>query len=149
MRALRPWIPAILWAAAIWFFSTASFSAPSTSRFILPLLHWLLPGASQERLEFFHFLIRKSAHPAEFFIFSLLALRGVRGGRTGWKMAWGLAALLIAACYAALDEFHQAFVPERTASPMDSLLDTCGAVAAQLMAWLRARRAPRNPRPPA
>lgn len=149
MRALRPWVPAILWAAAIWLFSTASFSALGTSRFILPLLQWLQPRASQETLEFLHFLIRKSAHFVEFFIFSLLVLRGVRGERAGWRMAWGLAAVLIAACYAALDELHQAFVPERTASPMDSLLDTCGAVAAQLLAGLHARRASRNPRPPA
>ncbi len=146
MRALRSWYPAILWAAVIWLFSTASFSAPSTSRVILPLLRWVLPGASHEALELMHFLIRKSAHFVEFFVFSLLILRGVRGERAGWKLGWGLAAVLIAACYAALDELHQSFVPGRMASPMDSLLDTCGAAAAQLLAWLRASRTSGNTR---
>ena len=139
MRSLRQWSPAILWATAIWFFSTASFSASATSRILIPLLHWLLPQASRETLELLHGLIRKAAHFVEFFIFSLLVLRGIRGERRGWKVAWGLATVLIAAGYAALDEVHQAFVPGRTASPMDSLLDTCGAASAQLLAWVRAR----------
>ncbi len=145
MRGLRQWAPAIAWAALIWVFSTASFSASSTSRFILPLLHWLLPQASPETLAMLHGVIRKSAHFIEYFILSLLLLRGVRGQRGGWKLAWGLAAVFIAACYAVLDELHQAFVPERTGSPLDSLLDTYGAAAAQLLAWayalLRSRRA--------
>ena len=139
MRSLRLWSPAILWAATIWFFSTGNFSSPATSRIIIPLLRWLFPQASPDTLELMHFLTRKAAHFTEFFIFSLLVLRGIRGGRPGWKLTWALATLAIAAGYAALDEFHQAFVPGRTASAMDSLIDTCGATGAQLVAWLRTR----------
>ena len=139
MRSLRPWVPAILWAALIWFFSTAEFSAEGTARIIVPLLHRLLPQASPEQLGAMHLFLRKAAHFVEFFIFSVLALRGLRRERTGWKASWGLAAVVIAAGYATLDELHQAFVLARTASPLDSLLDTCGAVAAQLLAWGRAR----------
>ncbi len=146
MRSLRRWYPAILWAAAIWFFSTANFSASATSPILIPLLRWLLPQASRETLELLHFLTRKAAHVVEFFIFSLLVLRGIRGERRGWKVAWGLATVLIAAGYAALDEVHQAFVPGRTASPMDSLLDTSGAVTAQLLAWAYTRRQARQHR---
>jgi VanZ family protein len=140
MRWLKRWFPAILWAAVISGFSTQLFSVPATSRFLLPLLERLFPGASPETLEMIHFLIRKFAHFAEYFIFSLLVLRGVRGEQIGWKFRWALAAIAIAACYAALDELHQAFVPERTASPYDSLLDSTGAVVAQLLAWLWSRR---------
>jgi len=139
MRWLRAWAPAILWAGVISFFSTSYFSAPGTSRFILPFLRWLLPGASPGTLDELHFLIRKAAHLAEYFIFSLLVLRGLRGGRAGWRLRWALMTVAIAAGYAALDEFHQWFVPGRSASPMDSLLDSCGAAAAQLFAWGRAR----------
>ena len=149
MRALRQWYPAVIWAAAIWLFSMASFSARSTSHIILPVLHWLLPWASREALDLVPFLIRKSAHFVEFFIFSLLVLPGIRGERPGWKLAWGVAAVLIAACCAALDEFHQSLVPGRMASPMDSLLDTCGAAAAPLLAWLRMRWRSGHSRTPA
>jgi VanZ family protein len=69
----------------------------------------------------------------------VLVLHGIRGRRGGWKVAWALAAVAIAAGYAALNEVHQAFVPGRTASPVDSLIDTSGAATAQLLGWLRAR----------
>jgi len=139
MRWLRKWGPAIGWAAVIWVFSTEIFSASGTSRVILPLLRWLLPQASQETLHMLHFAIRKAAHLTEYFIFSLLLLRGVRGERKGWRLAWGVATVAIVAVYAALDEVHQAFVPGRGASPLDSLLDTSGAATAQLLAWVHAR----------
>jgi VanZ family protein len=55
-------------------------------------------------------------------------------------LSWAVLALVIAAGYSALDEFHQSFVPSRTASPWDSLLDTFGAAAAQVVMWAIARR---------
>jgi VanZ family protein len=63
-------------------------------------------------------------------------LRGLRGGATGWKWSWGLKALLIAAAYAALDEFHQSFVPGRGGAAQDVLLDGAGAIVAQACARL-------------
>jgi len=139
MRWLRKWGPAIGWAAVIWVFSTELFSGSGTARVILPLLRWLLPQASEETLDMLHFAIRKAAHLTEYFIFSLLVLRGIRGERRGWRLAWGLATVAIVAIYTALDEVHQAFVPGRGASPFDSLLDASGAVAAQFLAWIHAR----------
>src|SRR5258708_17995072 len=89
-----------------------------------------------------HFLIRKSAHFTEYFVFCVLLFRGVRNGRPDWRWTWALAALSIAACYSALDEVHQAFVASRTASPWDSLLDSVGALASTLalFLWFRFRR---------
>ncbi len=140
MHRLRHWAPAIVWAAVIWLFSTHVFTAEATAGILLPLLRKLFPQTSLETLLFLHFLIRKSAHFVEYFIFGLLVLRAIRGERRGWALRWGLAALAIAAAYAALDEFHQSFVPGRMASPWDSLLDTTGALAAQFLAWLYALR---------
>ena len=133
---LKYWLPAIAWAIWISWASTDMFSANHTSRFIIPVLHWLLPHASAETLEKLHFLIRKTAHLTEYFVFSCLLLRGVRGKQRGWQIRWALAALAMAAGYSALDEFHQSFVASRTASPWDSALDTTGAAAAQFVLWL-------------
>ena len=83
-----------------------------------------------------HFAIRKSAHLTEYFIFSLFFCTALRGKERGWTLRWAIWAIAIAAGYAALDEFHQSFVPSRTASPWDSLLDTVGASAAQIVLWL-------------
>jgi VanZ family protein len=39
-----------------------------------------------------------------------------------------LLAWLAAAIFAVTDEFHQSFVPSRTASPIDVMIDICGAM---------------------
>ena len=98
-----------------------------------------MPHASAATLEHAHEVLRKCAHFAEYFVFSVLLLRGVRGERRGWQLRWALGALAIAAAYSMLDEYHQSFVPSRTASLWDSLLDTVGAATAQVAAWWRAR----------
>jgi VanZ family protein len=136
MRRLIPWLPAIAWAMLISWASTDTFSSTHTSRFILPALHWLFPAASAETLEWLHFLVRKTAHFTEYFVFSLFLLRAVRGQNQGWQLRWAIWALVIAAGYSALDEFHQSLVPSRTASPWDSLLDTTGAAIGQIVLWL-------------
>ena len=60
-------------------------------------------------------------HAAEFALFYLLARRAI--GRTG-------TALLLTIVYAGSDEFHQIFVPARTASFADFGCDLLGAFAA-------------------
>ena len=79
-----------------------------------------------------HAFIRKAGHLAEYFVLSMLLLRGVRGGRNGWRVEWGVAAVALAAGWAGLDELHQAFVPSRGPSMLDVLIDASGAAVAQL-----------------
>jgi VanZ family protein len=129
---LRAWVPAALWAGFIFWMSTDLFSQEHTSRIIEPLLRWLLPHLSHHQIAYVHHIIRKSAHFTEYFIFSVLLVRAVRGARLGWRWTWGITALIIAASYACLDEIHQSFVASRTASPWDSLLDSIGAFFAYL-----------------
>jgi VanZ family protein len=131
---LKTWWPALAWAVVISGFSTGAFTAEHTSRIIIPILHWLLPHASVHSLNRIHHIIRKCAHFTEYFILSLLILRGIRAGRPGSRFAWALAAIAIVACYASLDELHQHFVPGRTAAVADVLIDTTGGIAAQVVA---------------
>jgi VanZ family protein len=133
---LRRWWPAVLWAIAISLFSTGAFTSEHTSRFIIPVLRWVFPSASMETLLLMHHYIRKCAHFAEYFILSLLLLRGIRGENRGTRLAWALLAIALVACYASLDEFHQSFVPGRTAAVGDVMIDTSGGIAAQAIAAL-------------
>jgi VanZ family protein len=133
---LKRWWPALVWGAAMSGFSTAGFSSEHTSHYIIPFLRWLMPHASQEALELFHHYIRKSAHFTEYFIFSLLILRGIRAGHAGSHLRWALVSILLVVGYAAMDEFHQSFVPGRTAAVTDVMIDACGGIVAQIAAGL-------------
>jgi len=138
--SLPPWLvawwPALLWAVVIFLASTDTFSSYHTGMVIEPVLRWLLPFLSDAQVHHIHFLIRKCAHFAEYFIFFLFLYRGIRAGRRGWHWSWAFAAWFIAAAYSALDEIHQSFVASRTASPWDSLLDSTGALAALLVLFV-------------
>jgi VanZ family protein len=48
---------------------------------------------------------------------------------------------------ASLDEWHQSFIPSRTGTPRDVVLDTCAGIAAQillLLIYARSRKIPRS-----
>lgn len=138
-RRFLYWIPAILLAIVISLFSTHYFSSEQTARVIIPVLHWLLPGASPHLLRLMHVGIRKMAHVTEFGLFSIAVFRGIRGGRFGWRFSWALATLAIAVAYAGLDEWHQSFVPLREARVRDVAIDAFGAVLAQVLVWFYAK----------
>ena len=133
---VKYWLPALAWACLICSLSTDAFSSNHTSVVIVPALRWLFSHARAETIELMHKIIRKMAHFTEYFIFSIFLLRGLRGKNLGWTLRWAIWAVVIAAGYAALDEFHQSFVSSRTASPWDALLDTIGASVAQVVLWL-------------
>lgn len=124
---LRSWWPALVWAAVIFTLSTDSFSAAHTGTIIGRIVAWAIPSLTASQLELVNYAARKTAHFTEYFVFYVCLFHGFRGGRKGWRWSWALAALVIAAGYACLDEVHQAFVASRTASPWDSLLDSFGA----------------------
>jgi len=136
---LKYWLPAIVVAMIISGFSTRYFSAAYTARVILPILRWLFPAAHPHTLHLMHVLIRKAAHVIEFAAFSIAVFYGVRADRSGWRLNWALLTLAIAVSYAGLDEWHQSFVPLRDASFRDVLIDSLGALIAQVFVWAYAK----------
>ena len=97
-------------------------------------LHALLPASIPEaQFETIHFAIRKASHLIEYAIFGALLFRAIRAGRAGWSWRWALAAIAIAALYAMTDEWHQSFVPSRTPSGWDVLIDAIGATLGQVL----------------
>lgn len=119
--------------ALIAWFSTADFSAENTGSVLRPVFQWLLPHATDAQLATLHALTRKLAHFTEYAVLATLwfvALTRERG-LARRPAAW--LAFVVAAGWAFLDEFHQAFVPSRTASPLDVVLDSAGALAAAVV----------------
>jgi VanZ family protein len=135
LSRLKYWLPAILVALLISLFSTQYFSSEQTARVILPILQWLFPSASHHLLHLMHVGIRKAAHITEFAVFSIAVFHGVRADRYGWRLDWAVITLLIAVSYAGLDEWHQSFVPVREARFRDVLIDSTGALLAQVFVW--------------
>jgi VanZ family protein len=138
---LKNWTPPVLWAIVISYFSTDTFSFANTSSFLDPFLHWLFPWISLEGREWVHAGIRKLGHWSEFFVFALLLAHAFRSSkqltlRTRW-MIW---TLLIIGFYAGADEIHQLFVPSRSASYKDSLLDFLGGCCGVSMIFIRSKK---------
>jgi VanZ family protein len=138
LSRFRYWIPAICVAVLISVFSTYYFSGEQTSRWIIPILHRIFPFASRHLLNRIHTLIRKLAHVTEFGALSISIFHGIRGPRSGWRLDWAVYTLVIAVCYAAIDEWHQSFVPLREPRVRDVIIDSVGALLAQALVWVYA-----------
>lgn len=129
-RFVKYWMPVIVWMALIFIGSTDVLSAEHTSRFLVPILRWLDPQISWAALNAIQTIIRKLGHVTEYAILAGLMWRALRGGMV-WKSKTSiLFAIVWIACavFAASDEFHQSFVPSRTSSFHDVMIDICGAL---------------------
>lgn len=122
---------------AIFLFSTDLFSVHSTGGLLALVLRWFSPEMSAARIEESQFYIRKAGHFTVYAILAALLMRAFRGtSAVRWRVRWAVSSLLIVGGYALLDEYHQAFTKFRTASPVDSLIDTCGGAAVIVVWWL-------------
>jgi VanZ family protein len=135
------WAPVILWMMVIFILSTELFSSANTTPFLAPLLADLLPDVFAARIEVIVLLIRKLGHWSEYFILAVLLMRALDAELSTRsekrRLLWSIG---LATFYAASDEIHQAFVPSRTASPVDVMIDSFGAIFGTLWFHLRNRR---------
>ncbi len=138
-RVGRYWLPVLAWAAAIFVGSGDVLSSSNTSLFLEPLIRWVLPKMPEATLGTIMAVIRKGGHLTEYAILAALCWRALRkpmrGDARPWSWTDASLALTLAAIYAASDELHQMFVPSRTASAWDVLLDACGAAVGLAIIW--------------
>ena len=116
--------------------SSAEFSAAHTGSLIHSILTWLLPGLHPHQINVINAIVRKLAHFTEYAILGALWFRGLtRSGVARPPAAMWLALVLSVVC-AVVDETRQSFVPSRTGSARDVLLDSMGALVAIVPARL-------------
>jgi VanZ family protein len=140
-RFLSRYLPLVAWLIIISYASSDSFNAGNTSRIIGPLVLWLFPNTTPETLAVVHVITRKVAHFSEYAILAYLAARAFRTSpRPALASRWFIAALALIVAYALLDEYHQSFVPSRTGSVYDSLIDMAGGLTALLILRRRHNR---------
>lgn len=141
---ISAWLPVALGIAVITVESTPAFGSDRTSHPLRWLVQLLFGQLSDATWDLVHHLIRKSGHFLGYGVLGLVWLRAWRMTlprthfRSQFRSQAGLA-LLGTALVASWDEWHQTFMPNRTGSPYDVLLDCCGATAAYLLVylWLR------------
>ena len=79
----------------------------------------------------------KSGHSIGYGLLGGLLLRAFAGGRLhGITWARAALAIVLATLYGVTDEFHQLFVPGRTADRYDVLADFLGASGGAAIGWL-------------
>jgi VanZ family protein len=134
---LSAWLPVAAGICVIVLESTEMFGANHTSGPLRWLYEHLFGHVSNVRWERLHFLFRKSGHFLGYGAMGLLWLRA-------WWMTMprshfltdAALALLGTALVANSDEFHQSFLPNRTGTPWDVLIDCGGALALQVVVYI-------------
>jgi VanZ family protein len=142
-RILSRYVPLVVWLCFITYASSDEFSASNTSRIIGPIVLWLFPNTSTETMTIIHLIVRKIAHFTEYGILGYLAVRAFRTSPgTYLSRYWFVLSFSIVVLYALIDEYHQSFVPSRTASIYDSLIDMTGGLTVLLLLrlWYRERQ---------
>jgi VanZ family protein len=150
---LAAWLPAVVAVLVICVESTQTFGAESTSNWLRPVFERVFGRFQDANWEQLHHYLRKTGH---FFGYGTVCLTFLRawlitnGRRTQrslhtWRVRATVMAIACTALVASGDEFHQKFLVGRTGTPVDVLLDTCGACVLCLLVWLvRFRGAPRD-----
>ena len=122
-------LPPILWLLLIFLLSAAPYlhlrikTPPGTDKIVHAFIYFVLCWLS--RRAFFH----QSAIPA-------------------FRRSATLGAFVFTVVYGVLDEYHQAFVPGRTADIYDLMADAGGALLFVAILWLRQPRTQEEPAGP-
>jgi VanZ family protein len=134
---LSAWLPVAVGVAIIAVESTELLGANHTSHPLRWLWEHLFGPVSIARWEVIHHYIRKCGH---FFGYGFIGV--------AWLRAWWMTlpqahfledaflALIGTALVASMDELHQTYLPNRTGSPWDVLLDCTGAITLQLALYI-------------
>ena len=143
---VRTWWPAIVWIGLITFESTGFFSSQNTGSLLYALLTRLFGQISFYKFLVFHHYLRKTGHVVGYGMLSALLLRGWRATLDQDHAQLGRTALLSwlgTVFVATMDEWHQRFIPSRTGTWRDVVLDSVAGIVFLLVAYFWLRRSER------
>jgi|GEM_PF-699647 len=130
---VRRWLLVVLACAAIFLLSRDSASVQHSTR----ILRWILTlfqADTPARVAHLAGPFRKLAHITVYAVLAFTTFRAFALGQSqisSWRIVWR--ALAFCCFYAATDEFHQRFIPNRVPSVWDVGIDTCGAFVMLLL----------------
>ncbi|WP_227938595.1 VanZ family protein [Alkalihalobacillus deserti] len=83
-----------------------------------------------------NYVLRKATHLTAFGLLALFLWLALRGSQYRYFIAW-----LLASIYGAIDEWHQSFLPNRSALVTDVLIDSLGAFLMLIFIyWINKRK---------
>ena len=127
----------LAWMTVIAFLSTDIGSEEYTTGGLFSIIHFVSPGAERSELEaelrLLSWMVRKLGHLSEYAVLSFLVCRWVLFSFGTSPQIWQRGGLIISSAYAALDEFHQLYVPTRSGSIVDVMIDLVGVVLGTLL----------------
>ncbi|MBS4174547.1 VanZ family protein [Bacillus sp. FJAT-49736] len=115
------WIIAVFMCCLIFYFTGTQASTGSHTQQIIEKL----TGLSPDKAETINFYFRKATHLTAFGFLGICFFMALKKKAF---LAWEITTI-----YAATDEYHQSFVPGRTASFKDVIIDSCGCIIAILI----------------
>jgi VanZ family protein len=138
---ISAWLPVALGICVVVLESTQFFGADKTNdpfRWFYEAIFGRIPNAQWAVI---HHYIRKCGHFLGYGTIGLLWLRALWMTLSKSLLKDASLGLLGTFIVASLDEWHQAYLPNRTGSPWDVLLDCTGAITMLLFVYLIQRMA--------
>ena len=139
---LWAWLPVALAVGCIALESQAFFGADHTTGPLQTFVEWFTGPLTRDQWWHWHHAIRKCGHFTGYGLVSFTWFRAfwmtfrTERGSGARKLSAHALAMVGTFLVASADEFHQTFLPNRTGTPWDVLLDCCGALVAQLIIFL-------------
>ncbi|CCJ32809.1 VanZ family protein [Caloramator australicus] len=134
-RRYIKWILVFIWAIVIFIFSSQNGEISSqNNRFIIELFKKIGIDINTLFSVNADFIVRKMAHFTEYFIFYLLLFNALIDDFIFNKSL--LISIIITFIYSVSDEFHQSFVPGRSPTYKDVLIDTAGGLVCMIFIYL-------------
>lgn len=134
---IRAWLPVVIGICMVSVETTEYLGSDYTAGPLRHAFEYLFGQLPTEDWTVIHHYMRKSGH---FLGYGFIGL--------AWLRAWwmtlpqsrflhdALLALAGTATVASLDEWHQSYLPNRTGTSLDVLLDCCGAITLQLLVYV-------------
>jgi hypothetical protein len=139
----RAWWPAAVWIGLISIESTDMFSSNNTGSMLYALLTRIFGPIDLYDFLIFHHYLRKTGHVVGYGMLALLLLRGWRatlGYSRELLMRASVLSWIGTAFVASMDEWHQSFIPSRTGTVRDVILDSVAGLVFLFIAYFYLRR---------
>ncbi len=131
------YLPLILWIGGIFYLSSNNGSVSNTSRYLIPVFDLFFPNTDSERLDRYHWYLRKICHFTGYGILGLFAALVFYYSSVPFLAKfWYVFSFATVIIIASADEFKQSFYANRVGSVSDVMLDSGGGLTMILLFWL-------------